>query len=686
MKKNTSASWREGMGNKLEAFKSRLTRYHVPAKLIFIFLGVASTLWFILRVLPKPARAGYPCMQAAAPLMSSFVIYLLGMGGTVLAFRKSKQNMFRARYVAAFSLLVGALIGGTIFFTHDARPGFASTNAETGPIDGPNQPMGVGQGILPGRVVWAWDADATRAECTNAWGDYFFKNTNTNQTVVAEMFQNSIKKLTGKETVVDAWDALFKYHNLKKHSVERAYQNEETIFIKINQGTASWNTNNDFGLIQPTGGNSWRENVNGACETGPYIVLEILNHLVNTLGIDESYIAVGDPMAGVFKHNFDVWHTAFPDVHYIQRFDLGKTQTNRTLLDTTLSNVIFYSDKGTKMPKAINRYKKTYDMVAEADYMINVANLKPHGHAGITLTAKNHFGTQANEGAGDLHPALLATSTKGVLNNGGYGKYRVQVDIMGSKYLGMNTMLYVVDGLFGGGADETRTPVKYFMAPFDNDWANSIFISLDQVALESVCFDFLRTEWDGVNVHSSKNNAWEAAPNMNGVDDYLHQASDPTKWAAGITYDPDNSGTPLGSLGVHEHWNNATLKQYSRNLGFNFGIELVSIPEGLVTTITETKRISTRGDHNRLSNYPNPAREYTTFVVNLPSSGDVTLEIYSIQGQKVYSIEAGMMNQGEAEIRWNINSNIKSGVYLAKIIHKSGLFETLYSKQVQVSR
>jgi hypothetical protein len=25
---------------------------------------------------------------------------------------------------------------------------------------------------------------------------------------------------------------------------------------------------------------------------------------------------------------------------------------------------------------------------------------------------------------------------------------------------------------------------------------------------------------------------------------------------AGITYDPDNTGSPIGSLGVHEHWNN----------------------------------------------------------------------------------------------------------------------------------
>ena len=31
----------------------------------------------------------------------------------------------------------------------------------------------------------------------------------------------------------------------------------------------------------------------------------------------------------------------------------------------------------------------------------------------------------------------------------------------------------------------------------------------------------------------------------------------------------------MTSLGVHEHWNNPTDKQYSRNLGTGEGIELV---------------------------------------------------------------------------------------------------------------
>ena len=153
---------------------------------------------------------------------------------------------------------------------------------------------------------------------------------------------------------------------------------------------------------------------------------------------------------------------------------------------------------------------------------------------------------------------------------------------MGSRYFGRNTVLNIVDGLFGGGSDETKGPVKYFMPPFNNNWCNSIFLSQDQVALESVCYDFLRSEWDGIHRHDPLNNEWEILPDGNGIDDYLHQAADPAKWPEGIIYDPDNSGKALKSLGVHEHWNDPVNKQYSRNLGSGTGIELISIPDSLV--------------------------------------------------------------------------------------------------------
>src|SRR3974390_2446066 len=37
-------------------------------------LGLFSLVWFLLRVIPKPSRAAYPCQRVAMPLASGFVV------------------------------------------------------------------------------------------------------------------------------------------------------------------------------------------------------------------------------------------------------------------------------------------------------------------------------------------------------------------------------------------------------------------------------------------------------------------------------------------------------------------------------------------------------------------------------------------------------------------------------------
>jgi len=100
-------------------------------------------------------------------------------------------------------------------------------------------------------------------------------------------------------------------------------------------------------------------------------------------------------------------------------------------------------------------------------------------------------------------------------------------------------------------------------APFNDDWSSSLFASQDPVAIDSVGFDFLWAEWD-------------EDPRRSWADDYLEEAAMANDPISGTFYDPDGNGTSLQSLGVHEHWNNPRDKQYSRNLGKNEGIELVS--------------------------------------------------------------------------------------------------------------
>jgi hypothetical protein len=138
------------------------------------------------------------------------------------------------------------------------------------------------------------------------------------------------------------------------------------------------------------------------------------------------------------------------------------------------------------------------------------------------------------------------------------------VDFLGHKDLGEKTILFVNDGLYGSSNADGPPQSKWKMAPFNDAWPSSIFMSLDGVAIDSVGFDFLSSEWpDLVDIANADNYLREAA-----------LANDPP---SKTFYDPERSGIRCRSLGVYEHWNNGTDKKYSGNLGKKNGIELYPV-------------------------------------------------------------------------------------------------------------
>jgi hypothetical protein len=198
--------------------------------------------------------------------------------------------------------------------------------------------------------------------------------------------------------------------------------------------------------------------------------------------------------------------------------------------------------------------------------------------------------------------------------------------------------------------------VKWKIAPFNNDWPNSLFVSQDEVALESVCIDFLRAE-------AKVNTKFRNRPFFPAVDDYLHQAADKANWAKGITYDPEGDGIEMpASLGVHEHWNNETDKQYTKNLGTGDGIELISY-KSLSTSIRPVEKVAD------IKVYPNP---FTQFIqIDAKESQPLNLNIYNTSGQLVFN---STMNKA---FKWNATSEngskLPKGIYLIKLSdQKSG--------------
>ena len=138
------------------------------------------------------------------------------------------------------------------------------------------------------------------------------------------------------------------------------------------------------------------------------------------------------------------------------------------------SNVIFYSDRGEFVKDSADRM---YQQMYEADYMINIAALKSHIRAGITLFGKTHFGSHTELGASHLHPGLVSPGDNGAGENQGYGIYRVLVDLLGHEHLGGKTVINILDGLWGGSEHELYRPRKWNMAPYNDDYTSSIFAS-----------------------------------------------------------------------------------------------------------------------------------------------------------------------------------------------------------------
>lgn len=75
-------------------------------------LGAAALVWFIIRVIPKPSRATYPCQRAAFPIATAFVIWITGALFSFKFFREARA-MFRSRRLAG---AIGLLLAGALLF------------------------------------------------------------------------------------------------------------------------------------------------------------------------------------------------------------------------------------------------------------------------------------------------------------------------------------------------------------------------------------------------------------------------------------------------------------------------------------------------------------------------------------------------------------------------------------------
>lgn len=513
---------------------------------MFPVAGLLSLLWFLVRVIPKPSRAAYPCQRAAAPLASGFIVWLAGAAGSFSLFRHGKKLWRHSRLVPAYLCVAIAAVLAT---------GALLTMPKQAAMAEPNQPIGIGKGIYPGRVVWTHDPSATKWD--GPGHGHWWENSHTIQSAVDGMMSNAVRRLSGESSDRQAWNALFRNFNQTHGFGNAGYKKDEKITIKVNFVGCIFTEKNIDPKTYELGGRRL-----DYMNTSPQMILALMRQLVKNAGVNQEDISVGDPLSLFPAQYYDLLHGEFPNVHYLDRNGGGEGHPRTKPVPSTVP--IYWSSR--PEGKAQDYVPLQY---AAAKYLINMASLKAHTMAGVTLCGKNHFGslirTPPQEGYFDMH-----ASTAG--RDPGTGKYRDMVDLIGHAQLGGKTLVYFVDGLYPGVHPIDNSPRKFSAAPFNGEWAASLLASQDPVAIDSVGFDFLWSEIDKY-------------PRIPGADDYLHEAALAGNPPSGTFYDP-NHATPterLASLGVHEHWNNAKDMQYSRNLGRREGIELVHLETGAIT-------------------------------------------------------------------------------------------------------
>jgi hypothetical protein len=407
------------------------------------------------------------------------------------------------------------------------------------------KPLGIAKGIHPGRVVWVHDPEVT--DWKGPDDGHWWEGKRVKQERVDAMLARTVCELTGEATVAEAWSKLFRHLNRARGKGDVGYSADERVAIKPNwvgmifsEGHVNLDT---YAYI------SRQDYMN----TAPQMILGLVSQLAS-VGVAPQNITICDTLACLVHEYYDLLHGAFSTVRYEDyagKFERLKVKSSQQPLHWS-----------SRPQGKAQDYLPT--CFADAEYLINFANLKAHTGGGVTLCAKNHFGSlirwPVQKGYYDIHPNCFSKDT---------GIYRPLVDLIGHPHLGGKTVLYLVDGLFSGVHPRDPVPQRMHSSPFNGQWSCSLLASQDPLAIDSVGFDFLSTEWPDFT-------------RKGGVDDYLHEAALANDPPSGTFYDPIHvtATQRLPSLGVHEHWNDAQERKYSRNLGTGEGIELVSVKLG----------------------------------------------------------------------------------------------------------
>lgn len=649
-------------------------------RIYFILTGIVSLIWLLIRVIPKPDRITYPCQRVAVANSMALLTWLFGTVVATTVFKKAFQRYRQARYPMAVFLTVlaiGAGASGIMISSYkEIKASVKNAQAEIfTPPEELNSPMGVARGIHPGRVTWAHDPDAVTYKASDPNG-FWWEDQNTNPQRVDRMWELSLDAVSGATTAYDGWDKLFRDANMRKSGTDIGYAPGEKIAIKAN-------------LLVGLGGGKEKANSPGPT---PQLLMSIITDLIEEVGVPGDKITVYDVSARIpdyimkpFKEHAGA---EYQKVRFVgnPRYLEGDGAGRYIAAEADLDAPVHWADPTVA-------HMVWVKSVTGSDYLINLTNMKGHTMAGVTICAKNLYGSvffptaspeiwtdgnytwgfgpnNVTDSAGNpdphrgLHRAAAVhdfyDGNIGELPARDYGTYNYMVDILGHPEIRNKTVLYIVDGLYAGDQQNRISTWQQYRGKY----TSSIFLSQDVIALESVCVDFMRSEpSNALHVHGN-------------VDNYLHEAAQANDPPSGLVYNPGAEDEPLESLGVHEHWDGWSTKQYSRNLGTGEGIELYTVD--LTVGTEDLHRVPARMEQN----YPNPFSGMTSIPFSLVRDTELSISVYDAAGRLVEELADASFPAGEHRLEWDASGQ-PAGIYFCRMRTREGEVRSLQMQKLE---
>lgn len=498
-------------------------------KLFIPLIGLLALIWYLVRVIPKPQRAMYPCMKVASPLAGSFLGYILSIGALGWAIKKFRKVILKRKVIVAAACVAIGVVALVL------NMNFAGINAwAASPV---GSPKGIFAAQGKSRVAYCRDGSAVSApsSAANWWANQY-----NDQNKIDALVTTTVKSVGDASDEATAWDNLFKDFNASHGRGSQGYSSGEKITVKINMN------NTGPGM----GGSGGRVDTN-QIDASPQLVIALTRSLI-TAGVPEDRITFSDPSRFIPYHMQDIVRDAgLTEVRLEGQDNFGDYDIRESTY-TSEGTLVYSNGTRTGNPSKIAR------SFVDATYIIDMAILKGHSY-NMTLCGKNFFGATGIS-------SNPMNNFDGFHNSMDSSPY-VYVDYFANENLGGKTLLFIIDTLYGSkeAYDTDRNPdgtyhgVDDKWPMFGYQWPGMVLMSQDPVAIDSVAIDFFAANFSDLN------------PIGRGWDRYLHEAADPGRYNY---VGPDGTGKLTDSLGIHEHWNNSTDKMYEGNLG-GTGIELV---------------------------------------------------------------------------------------------------------------